>query len=40
MRRSMFPAINSFFQLAAEMNKINNHDKNLSVDFIPWYQQQ
>jgi hypothetical protein len=26
------------FQLAAEMNKINNHDKNLSVDFIPWYQ--
>ncbi|KAH8890243.1 hypothetical protein GQ53DRAFT_722185 [Thozetella sp. PMI_491] len=26
------------FQLAAEMNKLNNHDKNLSVDFIPWYQ--
>ncbi len=26
------------FQLAAEMNKINGHDKNLSVDFIPWYQ--
>ncbi|EFW99432.1 L-amino acid oxidase [Grosmannia clavigera kw1407] len=26
------------FQLAAEMNKLNNYDKNLSVDFIPWYQ--
>ncbi|KAI1081438.1 flavin-containing amine oxidoreductase-domain containing protein [Whalleya microplaca] len=26
------------FQLAAEMNRINNHDKNLSVDFIPWLQ--
>jgi monoamine oxidase len=26
------------FQLAAEMNKLNNFDKNLSVDFIPWYQ--
>ncbi|KAI0871217.1 L-amino acid oxidase [Hypoxylon argillaceum] len=26
------------FQLATEMNKINNHDKNLSVDFIPWIQ--
>ncbi len=26
------------FQLAAEMNTLNNHDKNLSVDFIPWYQ--
>ncbi|KAI1171092.1 L-amino acid oxidase [Nemania sp. FL0916] len=26
------------FQLAAEMNEINNHDKNLSVDFIPWIQ--
>lgn len=26
------------FQLAEEMNKINRHDKNLSVDFIPWYQ--
>lgn len=26
------------FQLAAEMNKLNRHDKNLSVDFIPWYQ--
>ncbi|KAH9985552.1 flavin-containing amine oxidoreductase [Xylariaceae sp. FL0662B] len=26
------------FQLAAEMNRINNHDKNLSVNFIPWIQ--
>lgn len=26
------------FQLAAEMNQLNKHDKNLSVDFIPWYQ--
>ncbi|KAI1204655.1 flavin-containing amine oxidoreductase [Annulohypoxylon truncatum] len=26
------------FQLAAEMNKINNYNKNWSVDFIPWYQ--
>ncbi|KAI1103163.1 flavin-containing amine oxidoreductase-domain containing protein [Jackrogersella minutella] len=26
------------FQLAAEMNKINNYDKNFSVDFIPWLQ--
>lgn len=26
------------FQLAAEMNKLNGYDKNLSVDFIPWYQ--
>lgn len=26
------------FQLADEMNKLNNYDKNLSVDFIPWYQ--
>ncbi|GKT97154.1 L-amino-acid oxidase [Colletotrichum tofieldiae] len=26
------------FQLAAEMNELNNHDKNLSVDFIPWIQ--
>jgi monoamine oxidase len=26
------------FQLAEEMNKLNNHDKNLSVDFIPWIQ--
>ncbi|KAI4866707.1 flavin-containing amine oxidoreductase [Hypoxylon rubiginosum] len=26
------------FQLAAEMNLINNHDKNFSVDFIPWIQ--
>ncbi|KAK0727624.1 flavin-containing amine oxidoreductase-domain containing protein [Lasiosphaeria miniovina] len=25
------------FQLADEMNRINNHDRNLSVDFIPWY---
>jgi hypothetical protein len=24
------------FQLAAEMNKLNNHDANLSVDFIPY----
>lgn len=26
------------FQLASEMNTINKHSKNLSVDFIPWYQ--
>ncbi|KAI1142565.1 flavin-containing amine oxidoreductase [Hypoxylon sp. FL0543] len=26
------------FQLAGEMNRINNHDKNFSVDFIPWIQ--
>lgn len=26
------------FQLAAEMNEINNHSANWSVDFIPWYQ--
>ncbi|KAG8158336.1 hypothetical protein KVR01_012097 [Diaporthe batatas] len=26
------------FQLAAEMNKLNNHAANWSVDFIPWYQ--
>lgn len=26
------------FQLAAEMNRINRNDKNLSVDFIPWIQ--
>ncbi|KAJ2997806.1 hypothetical protein NUW58_g534 [Xylaria curta] len=26
------------FQLAAEMNKINNGDRNLSIDFIPWIQ--
>jgi hypothetical protein len=26
------------FQLAAEMNVLNGHDKNLSVDFIPWLQ--
>lgn len=26
------------FSLAAEMNRINGHDKNLSVDFIPWIQ--
>ncbi|KAI0020318.1 flavin-containing amine oxidoreductase [Xylariomycetidae sp. FL0641] len=26
------------FQLADEMNKLNNHDKNLSVDFIRWIQ--
>lgn len=26
------------FQLAAEMNKINNYAANWSVDFIPWYQ--
>ncbi|KAK3366292.1 amine oxidase [Lasiosphaeria ovina] len=25
------------FQLADEMNRINNHDRNVSVDFIPWY---
>ncbi|KAI1505740.1 flavin-containing amine oxidoreductase [Biscogniauxia marginata] len=26
------------FQLADEMNQLNNYDKNLSVDFIPWLQ--
>ncbi|EGO61010.1 hypothetical protein NEUTE1DRAFT_76687 [Neurospora tetrasperma FGSC 2508] len=26
------------FQLAEEMNSLNGHSKNLSVDFIPWYQ--
>lgn len=26
------------FQLAAEMNEINGHDANFSVDFIPWHQ--
>ncbi|KAK2616088.1 hypothetical protein N8I77_002797 [Diaporthe amygdali] len=26
------------FQLAAEMNELNNNDANWSVDFIPWYQ--
>lgn len=26
------------FQLAEEMNKLNNHASNWSVDFIPWYQ--
>ncbi|KAK8110119.1 L-amino-acid oxidase [Apiospora kogelbergensis] len=26
------------FQLADEMNRLNNYDRNLSVDFIPWYQ--
>ncbi len=26
------------FQLAAEMNKLNHNDKNLSVDFIKWIQ--
>lgn len=26
------------FQLAAEMNRINGHDRNWSVDFIPWIQ--
>ncbi|KAL7623166.1 hypothetical protein AAE478_006847 [Parahypoxylon ruwenzoriense] len=26
------------FQLASEMNRINNYDKNFSVDFIPWIQ--
>ncbi|CAG1974172.1 unnamed protein product [Fusarium graminearum] len=26
------------FQLADEMNNLNKHDKNLSVDFIPWIQ--
>ncbi|KAI1340812.1 L-amino acid oxidase [Xylariaceae sp. FL0016] len=26
------------FQLAAEMNMLNNNDKNFSVDFIPWIQ--
>ncbi|RYP77407.1 hypothetical protein DL771_001202 [Monosporascus sp. 5C6A] len=27
------------FQLADEMNRLNNHDRNLSVDFIPWIHQ-
>ncbi|KAI1380621.1 flavin-containing amine oxidoreductase [Hypoxylon crocopeplum] len=26
------------FQLASEMNRINNYNKNFSVDFIPWIQ--
>lgn len=26
------------FQLADEMNQLNRHSRNLSVDFIPWYQ--
>lgn len=26
------------FSLAAEMNRLNNYDKNFSVDFIPWIQ--
>jgi len=26
------------FQLAEEMNRLNGHDRNLSVDFIPWIQ--
>lgn len=26
------------FQLAAEMNELNGHNANWSVDFIPWYQ--
>ena len=26
------------FQLAEEMNRLNKHDRNLSVDFIPWFQ--
>ncbi|KAL1892539.1 hypothetical protein Cpir12675_004510 [Ceratocystis pirilliformis] len=26
------------FQLATELNTLNNHNKNWSVDFIPWYQ--
>ncbi|KAK8854982.1 L-amino-acid oxidase [Apiospora arundinis] len=26
------------FQLADEMNRLNGHDRNRSVDFIPWYQ--
>ncbi|KAK5652166.1 hypothetical protein OQA88_10808 [Cercophora sp. LCS_1] len=26
------------FQLANELNRINGHDRNLSVDFIPWYE--
>lgn len=26
------------FQLAAELNKLNNNNKNFSVDFIPWIQ--
>ena len=26
------------FSLADEMNKLNHHDKNFSVDFIPWLQ--
>jgi hypothetical protein len=26
------------FQLADEMNRLNGHDKDLSVDFIPWTQ--
>ena len=27
------------FQLAAEMNELNNHAANWSIDFIPWYQR-
>jgi hypothetical protein len=27
------------YQLAAEMNDINNHAANWSIDFIPWYQE-
>lgn len=26
------------FQLAAELNKLNNNNKNFSIDFIPWIQ--
>lgn len=26
------------FQLADEMNNLNKHDANFSVDFIPWHQ--
>ncbi|KAI6280396.1 hypothetical protein MCOR28_004295 [Pyricularia oryzae] len=26
------------FDLAEEMNRLNGHSKNLSIDFIPWYQ--
>lgn len=26
------------YQLVAEMNELNNHDANWSIDFIPWYQ--
>lgn len=27
------------YQLAAEMNELNNHAANWSIDFIPWYQR-